>query len=642
MSHIKSHIYSDGSKSCPAFVYSLSQVSAHDLTYLTPPAKHIGFLPHLIPKIEKDFDYDFTSPMFLKENNFSNFNRRLFLDGLPFEIRELIAQHSLQADALHLCLVNKAMYGSTIKRLYECIIFDSSEIIFNNETSQNRVMNSGERLAYTKVRTVGGLRECLRALQGSSLRCEWVRRFECLNCPDLPDYEINSALKSIFPKMAQLEFFIWNCSPEMTVGMLQYFSLDTLAKLNTLSLEMALRADLATRQLPTLLFENLKHLSLRPYVSSEFLVLIAKMIINSDIKSTLQTLHIGRELPLRGQRIISAFASFIPHRLNTEDYGACKAFFKTLSEGNVKLNLDRLELDGLRTCGSCDAQYLLETVDFGKLAMLRLSGVDKGDQYGYKFLSALEGKLPNLRVLDLDWTEERDINPVFTRTNIPWGYSSIPDFISSMNGIESLKLEIPEFSSSVHDNGEVNNRELWYENRREIFYSINKFAPTLTNISIGTSDTSKGNSIRGYRKPSEVPLEYLTCLMTMCTSLVGVSIAVALNGDIAQKCSKILTFLPKTVKYLEFKNVGIPSRANCLVGGSVFEEMGSGSTKRPEAYHLSVIGSVVKWAPSIEYVKVAEVVFDIRSKNRPPVVRDGLDSWLDSKIVRDISEVFFN
>lgn len=61
------------------------------------------------------------------------------LNTLPFEVRSLIAENCPQADAFRLCLTCKALYDSSISRLYQCIIFDSSHRNFNKELSTKRL-----------------------------------------------------------------------------------------------------------------------------------------------------------------------------------------------------------------------------------------------------------------------------------------------------------------------------------------------------------------------------------------------------------------------------------------------------------------------------------------------------------------------
>lgn len=160
------------------------------------------------------------------------------LDALPFEVRHLIAQQCRQADAFRLCLTCKSLYESTISRLYQCIVLDSSHKHFNKEVKYKRLRpksdlsdsysssssssfsygfsggfpgsvstldsevsitssaldehsdHNDKYFAYTSVHTVGGMRRCMRALTKDPSKATYIRRFEVLNNMDLPDFEI--------------------------------------------------------------------------------------------------------------------------------------------------------------------------------------------------------------------------------------------------------------------------------------------------------------------------------------------------------------------------------------------------------------------------------------------------------------------
>lgn len=291
----------------------------------------------------------------------------LTLDKLPFDIRELIAQQCLQADAFRLSLTCKDLYDSSIPRIYQCIIFDSSHRHFNKEASYKRLrpkcdisyssnstkMQSFDVLhanyitptsspskpsrqvprfsnlatecksnydelffSYSSVHTVGGMRRCIRTLARDPSKAAYIRRFEMLNNIDIADYEIQQFLEGTLPHMSNLAILVWDSSPFFTSHFLkllctkkqhdgqgcdQNFVFSN-KNIETLSLDLKFsRTDPKTFGLEKLSFPSLRKLTIRPFISSEFLTDVAKLVSNSpDTLRNLQWLHMGRDMDRTG------------------------------------------------------------------------------------------------------------------------------------------------------------------------------------------------------------------------------------------------------------------------------------------------------------------------------------------------------
>lgn len=340
--------YSPLSKeSLSAFCYTKSPVSL-------PVSSSDEYLPLLLDRME--------SPPHTRP--------RITLDALPFEIRHLVAQQCLQADAFRLCLTCKSLYQSSVSRLYQCIIFDSSNKHFNKEVRYKRLRPRSDLssssyssaaaptaiplsaspcsistfasdtsmtstgledhdndddenehyFSYTSVHTVGGIRRCIRSLAKDPSKASYIRRFEVLNGVDIPDFEIRQFLERSLPAMRNLAILVWNAAPLLTVDLLEPL---TRGPIETLSLNMRFHRASddhgTTAKLASLVFPHLRKLTIQPFLSSEFLPLVAKMISNSpETMHNLQWLHLGRN----GDRASSgdpffAFASMDPQGVIT-------------------------------------------------------------------------------------------------------------------------------------------------------------------------------------------------------------------------------------------------------------------------------------------------------------------------------------
>lgn len=295
------------------------------------------------------------------QNNFESSRKiKLTLETLPFEIRELIAQQCLQADAFRLSLTCKALYDSTIARLYQCIIFDSSHRHFNKETNYKRLkpktnnyllgsfahqsysaqyaaeLGNSSILAsecesnynelffsYASVHTVGGMRRCIRTLTRDPSKAAYIQRFEVLNNIDISDFEFREFLENTLPNMKNLAILLWDCSPLLTPDLLRLVCQKSNADNNensdsdgfnnqcnlyenrnieTLSLNIKFpQSNTQNINLSQLCFPNLRKVTIRPFLSSTNLRDVAVLVGNSpETVDNLQWLHLGRELDRTG------------------------------------------------------------------------------------------------------------------------------------------------------------------------------------------------------------------------------------------------------------------------------------------------------------------------------------------------------
>lgn len=154
----------------------------------------------------------------------------LTLDILPFEIRLIIANELSQFDCLNLLRVSKAMYESTISRLYQFIVVDQEYSRFNNEMEygfkrmKQESINNTQKHRYvqhfscTFINSPYNFKRFIKTYnqklekEGDHEGFPYVRKFECIDLPDslnIYDHELNDDLIHFFRNLSSLNQLIW-------------------------------------------------------------------------------------------------------------------------------------------------------------------------------------------------------------------------------------------------------------------------------------------------------------------------------------------------------------------------------------------------------------------------------------------------
>lgn len=552
-----------------------------------------------------------------------NATSHLGLDSLPFEIRQIIAQECLQADAFHLSLTCKALYQSTIQRLYQCIIFDSSHRHFNKELSSSRLQPAlkGEEgiaryFSYTSVRTVGGLRTCIRALR-SPEKAALVRRFELLAATDLPDLEIRMFVAESFPLMKNLGILVWGDSlaPELSVNMLM--NLASPEKVQTLCLD-----HLSCTGMEDMRFEGLRRLSVRPFTGSAGLRSIAQMISNSKSTVTnLTSLYLGREIR-KNQEVGSGFAftsinpAAGPGTTTLED-DTMQAFFGTISRYHPghKLRLTQLGLEGV-TVQLADFATMDKCVDFGFITHLNLVGVDTTHSRrehnnedlhrGPRFLPSLGSKLNRLESLQIEWSESyRD---------------TVPELLCSLQGLRSLSVKIRWNKTKAEYLD-------WPTLSTNYTAAIALHANTLKQLALDAVE-----EVPFYDPSKDIPACALIPLQALMR-LEALSIAVP-SPHSSVTASRTLAQLLANLPALRFFHLRNHSTKPYLGQPSSYLLEDWLRYKQTVEYFISNQELAIKdkEQKGLEFIKLEEYVFDVRERKGPPVIREGLMRWFDEQV----------
>lgn len=543
----------------------------------------------------------------------------LSIETLPFEIRQIIAQECLQADAFHLCLSSKTLYQSTIERLYQCIIFDSAHRHFNKEVFYKRLKptvtsdNDDKYFSYTSVRTVGGLRRCMKTLRSDSTKASYIKRFECLNSMDLPDLEIRQFVKDVFPQMPNLACLVWDASPEITVDLLGKIA--NTQNIRTLCLDLALRNDVISQNIIKMSFPMLTHLTLRPYLHSNFLKLIAQMIINSESTvNNLKALYLGRELH-KSHEVGSgfAFASMNPIQ-GVVDNQAISSFFGTLLSSGLKkkLKLTHLGLDGIIVTGT-DFEIIDRCVDFETISNLHLAGTDLTGEINEeqlhshgpdfttpRFLSNLASRLKNIKSLEMDWSEQV--------------CDTVPTFLNKLpSSLNSLSVKIRWNESKSYS-------ATWAQLCDQYIESIvGRHSNSLTQLAL---DAVEDLSFKDPLKP--IPAAAIKKL-TPCTKLTGLSVATPASPPCPLSTIHHLIHHLPHLKFFHQRNQHIKPYLGQNVSYRIEDWV---------RYRHIVEGLISAQLPSksLEFIKLEDLIFDLSCREQPPVIREGLQTWFDENV----------
>lgn len=480
---------------------------------------------------------------------------------LPNEIIELILWNCRQADIFHLLLTCWKLYGCCLNQLYNTIIFDSSHRHFNKETN---------RCNSTYVRTVGGLKTCLRSLDRDSNKAYLVRRLECYNSLEIPDLEINYFFGKIFNKMINLKALRWESSPEITVDMLQ--KIHNPLMIDELCLDMALRNDWVSQQIPFLNFENLTYLSIRPFLNNKNLSLISQMISHVSTKQ-LRSLNLGRNLHTNHEVGSGfTFGAINIHEREEED-STLAVLFDDIYEPFP--NLENLSLEGINVRKQ-DYELLNHYIPLKKLTSLSLVGKQTMDGDSESFLLSLIPYLTNIRSIKIDWIET-------PRGDI---LSNVPKFLQDLkpNNLESLDIVV---------RGPT---QLSYE----YVLAIQHHRQSLKHLVIRTP----GN------KPNQ---EIEHCIQNYCPQLISLALPFSRHYDYLKTLTKL--------KFLQLTK----TKAKPYLGQPTTYLL-EDTTRL-----LSIVKLAGEIQPSIKFIKIENYVFQL--KKTKPIIRDGLNQWFDKMCV---------
>lgn len=357
----------------------------------------------------------------------------LTLETLPFEVRVIIANELSQFDCLNLLRVNRALYQSTIPRLYQYIVVDEEYSRFNNETeygfkrSFHVSINNTQQHRYlhhfscTFINSPYSFKRFIRtynhkfAEEGDHEGFPHVRKFECIHLPDslnIYDHDLNDELIHFFRNLSSLNQLIW-LSDNFRLEFLH--SLPQKALVTTLVLNIKFSNYLGelneVENDSRLNFPNLTHFQIQPFQNARKLVkIIDNLLINprndpDQLSSKLETLNLSRinrtvdnhiSLPNSHDLITLSPLQRTQNPVNHStlkdlDIKIIPALFRQ-SRLTYLTNLTSLSLDNVLV-SPADASLLIKSVNLAKLRKLSLRGISE-----YQMLS-VDNRVGSVREL---------------------------------------------------------------------------------------------------------------------------------------------------------------------------------------------------------------------------------------------------
>lgn len=379
------------------------------------------------------------------------------LDSLPFEVRAKIANELSQFDCLNLIRTNKAMYTSTMPRLYQHIVIDENYSQFNREISFKHYERPAEgNHGYVKensctfIKSSYSFRRLLThyivLYENKFKYCgpsyvnadnfPYIKTLKCIELPDslnTYDHDLNDQISDFFTTLVHLRELVWlkdNFRLEYLNSLPNTNSIKTLILnikfsnyLSELSTSPSAHSDAelisSVSSLKQLSFPQVTNFQIRPFQNSKRLQRIINNLLvcenTEQILYNLKVLKIARfdkdvnVLVPPCQELVSSNAD----SLSDLDLYTIRSLYES------KLDyLPNLEVLLLNNCLLTldDADLLIEKVNLSNLKTFELKNVSEYHRYHERevsshdrpedsFLTRLVSHIDQLEHLALDFRE---------------------------------------------------------------------------------------------------------------------------------------------------------------------------------------------------------------------------------------------
>lgn len=375
------------------------------------------------------------------------------LDGLPHEIRSLVAVYLNQHDTLNLALTCKELAAACLPRLYHTIIVDANYTEFSKEYD----------LSSTYIKLLYSFKKLIQRYN-QQFPIHVILVVSLPDSTNIYDISVNEQLLSFFLRLECLHSLSW---------LLDNFKLEYLKGLPSQELVQQLDLNIKfsnylgelTSDCPYFHFNNLKDFHIRPFYNQSRLVkIIDSLLVCADADAVERNLH-----SLRLSRFDKDTNAVLPspRELDTAlwetaareglfasqareyELGTLQAVFKKSKLQHVSLSLSELCLNDFLVCEK-DAQLLASATDLTRLRRLELKNVSEYRQAQLEetlpgFLGTLAPLLTGLTHLNLDYRETR-------RDSVPMVLGSCPnllelDLVIRMNEIKAQHVDLEELYS---------------------------------------------------------------------------------------------------------------------------------------------------------------------------------------------------
>lgn len=597
---------------------------------------------------------------YLNKEQISKQAKTLTLDKLPFEIRLKIANQLSQFDCLSLLRTNRAMYSSTIPRLYQHIIVDQHYSQFNKEYDFRHYIsidgfNECEDFSCSYIKSPYNFKRFLhhyiklhQSLEddttnynkfGPNVTYPFIRKIQCIDLPDslnVYDYELNDNLSVFFGKLTHLKELIWlndNFRLEYLEMLPNYQSITTLVlniKFSNYLTELhspsrmeydSDHSDVGeTATARPLKFPNLINFQIRPFQNSNRLIKIINNLLISckpDIISEhLKILKLSR-FDKDISVLVPPFQNLVTNseisELNELDLGTIQSLF-------VRSELKYLNSLSILLFNNClltpeDSHTLINSVNLANLKTLELKNVSEYQKIQAtisnrdelinhlktSFIVKIAPYLSTLLHLCIDYRESLT--------------DSVPEFLKliSSDNLKSLDLTIRYNQSKLKSfDDDINEFYGAYSNA---IISGNKYE-TLVKLSIETKEENAFCDL-SIPIPSNVFYEELSNCLNLKSLRINPS-----DINNSDKVAKLISSLPKLTKLDVFGSHagGAPHLGLEMVHPTVYDEWF-------RVQHAAIL--YLQYNKHLKYIKINKCIFECQGDLVQVTPRDGIDRWFN-------------
>lgn len=599
---------------------------------------------------------------YMNKEHISKQDKDVSLDKLPFEIRLKIANQLSQFDCLSLLRTNRAMYSSTIPRLYQHIIVDQNYSQFNKEYSFRHYIsiddfNEYEDFSCSYIKSPYNFKRFLhhyirlhQSLEddtvnynnfGPNVTYPYIRKIQCIDLPDslnVYDYELNDNLSLFFGKLSHLKELIWlndNFRLEYLEMLPNYQSITTLVlniKFSNYLTELHSPSKIeydsynshdsegTTRLLK---FPIIINFQIRPFQNSNRLVKIINSLlisckpdIISDHLKILKLSRFDKDISVLVPPFQNLVTSSEVSELNELDLGTIQSLF-------VRSELKYLNSLSILLFNNClltpdDSQTLINSVNLANLKTLELKNISEYQRIKTvvsnpdelinhlqtSFIVKIAPYLSTLQHLCIDYRESLT--------------DSVPKFLKliSSDRLKSLDLTIRYNQSKLKSfDNDINEFYSAYSNA---IISKNK-CETLIKLSI---ETKEENAFCDLSIP--IPSNFFYEELSNCLNLRSLRINPS-DINSSEKVIKLIGSLPKLtmLDVIGSHAGGAPHLGLEMVHPTVYVEWFG-------VQHAALL--YLQYNKHLKYIRINKCVFECQGELLQVTPRDGIDRWFNERV----------
>jgi hypothetical protein len=585
----------------------------------------------------------------------------LTLDILPFEIRLIIANELSQFDCLNLLRVSKAMYESTISRLYQFIVVDQEYSRFNNEMEygfkrmKQESINNTQKHRYvqhfscTFINSPYNFKRFIKTYnqklekEGDHEGFPYVRKFECIDLPDslnIYDHELNDDLIHFFRNLSSLNQLIWlsdnfrleflHALPKkelITTLFLNIKFSNYLGELNELENDSGLN------------FPNLVNFQIQPFQNARKLIkIINTLLINPKndpqrLCTKLETLNLSRvnksvdnNISLPNSHDLITLTSTLPRTQDPINHSTLKdldikiipALFKQ-TRLKYLTNLTSLSLDNILVAPA-DAALLIKSVNLAKIKVLSFRGISEyqmlsvdsnvgtiRDKLEPSFIVQIAPHLVNIKRLALDYRQAL--------------VESVPEFLEVV-ATKRAPLEALDLTIRLNRTKPLDSHDAQIDFFNEYAEGIARF-PRLHTLSVeirqeidNYSDSNNLNVLTSVPPHTQFYTKLLGLTQLKCLRI---------NPGESENVNEALGFILKLplLKKLEIfgnKAGGSPNLGLGMVHPSLYDEWF-------KVQHVAIF--YLKCNRNLQYIRINSCIFECDGRTMKINPRCGIARWFD-------------